>query len=331
MRKGKISILTCFLIAAMIVACIPSVGYAQGDTVFTLNKSSENALPDETIEVTVNGNDLKDLYAYEAWITFDSDVVEFVKADSKLEGFMVPPKIDNGKMTIAFTKIGKKSGEQGSTSLSTLVFKGKAQGNPKFKLIAVKTVDSNLAATVYIYGSAFEDLAGYDWAKKEIETLAASGVIKGTSATAFSPGANITRADFISLLVRALKLNAEIDSNFIDVAQSDYYYKEVAIAKKLGIAQGAGNNRFEPRTSISRQDMMVLAARAMKIAGNPLDESAADLSSFSDASEVAAYAVSPLSQLVKSGIIKGENGLIKPNGTANRAEAAVVIYRLMNK
>jgi hypothetical protein len=48
-------------------------------------------------------------------------------------------------------------------------------------------------------------------------------------------------------------------------------------------------------------------------------------------SEVAAYAVRPWAQLVKEEIIQGHNGMIKPNATAKRAEAVVIIYRLLNK
>lgn len=329
MRKGKLTFVL-YLIAVLIVACFPRTGYAEGDTVFTLSKSIESASPDQELEVTVNGNNLKDLYAYEVLITFDPDIVELVKGESKLEGFYIPPKVDNGQMTIAFTQVGKKAGVQGKLLLSTIIFKGKAQGNANIKLVSVKALDSSLAATVYSYGTAFVDLQGYEWAKTEIEALASSGIIKGTSATTFSPGDNITRADFICLLVRALHLNAEVDGNFNDVEQSDYYYKEVGVARKLGIAQGTSESLFDPRLSISRQDMMVVAARAMKIAGKILDESVSDLSSFSDSSEVAAYAAGPLAQLLKEGIIQGYNGMIKPNDTAIRAEAAVIIHRLLN-
>ncbi|NOU66982.1 hypothetical protein GC096_23315 [Paenibacillus sp. LMG 31461] len=331
MRKGKLTVVMCVL-AVMIVASIPRAGYAEGDTGFTLNKSAENALPDQALEVTVNGNNLKALYAYEALITFDPDIVELDTAKSKLEGFFIPPKVvDNRKMTVAFTMVGKKAGEQGSIALSTITFKGKAQGNANIKLISVKALDPSLTATIYSYGTTFDDLEGYEWANMEIEALASSGIIKGASATTFKPGDNITRADFICLLIRALNLNAEVDGNFNDVEDSDYYYKEVGIAKKLGIAQGTGDNQLEPRLSISRQDMMVVAARAMEIAGRMQHESVSDLSSFSDSSEVAAYAVSPLAQLVKKGIIQGYNGMIKPNDTAIRAEAAVIIHRLLNK
>ncbi|MNV38537.1 Endo-1,4-beta-xylanase A precursor [compost metagenome] len=330
MRKGKMTIAIC-LIALFLTAWMPGAGYAEEEAGFTLIEKKESASPTQSLEFTLNGSNVKDLYAYEALITFDPNFVELDKAESKLKGFFIPPKATEGKMTIAFTKIGSVKGETGNTALSTITFKVKSQGNANIKLVSVKAVDARLSATVYNYGTGFNDLAGYDWAKKEIEALASVGIIKGTSDTSFSPGANVSRADFVSLLVRALKLDGEADGNFNDVGPSDYFYKEVGIAKKLGIAQGTGDNRFDPKKSISRQDMMVVAARAMKIAGKMLDESDSDLSRFSDASEVAPYAVAPLAQLIKKEIILGDNGKVNPKDTAVRAQAAVIIYRILYK
>lgn len=329
MKKRKLAILVCF-IAVLTTAFMPVTGYTKAETGFSLTKSSDQALPDKTLTVTLNGDNLNGLYAYEASIKFDPKIVELDKAESKLEGYFITPKAEDGTMTIAFTKIGKKAGEQGNTALASIQFKGKTKGDAGIKLVSVKALDPALKETVYNNKTTFDDLAGYEWARMEIETLASSGIIKGTSPTTFSPGAKITRADFVSLLVRALQLDADIEGNFKDVKQTDYFYKEVGIAKKLGIALGTGDGKFQPKQSISRQDMMVTAERAMKIAGRMLDENDSDLSSFSDSGDVSAYAVNALAQLVKKGIIEGYNGMIKPKNTAIRAEAAVIIYRLLN-
>ena len=203
------------------------------------------------------------------------------------------------------------------------------------KIESTGALDSNLTATLQSSetssGKTFTDLAGYEWAKMQIESLAAQGIIAGTSATTFSPGNNITRADFICLLVRTLKLTAEVDSNFNDVVPSDYFYNEVGTAKKLGITLGTGDNRFKPRENISRQDMMVIVARAMKIAGMELDESASDISRFQDSGEVAPYALSAVAQLINEEIIVGSNGRIDPKGTVTRAQTAVIMYKLWNR
>ncbi len=319
----------------MAVTCISGTAWADTATSFTLTQNPERVSAGQTTEVIVNGNNLKDLYAYEVVLTFDPAIVEPGQAKSKLDGFFMPPKVENNRITIAFTKIGKKAGENSSIPLCTIAFKGKSEGNPAIKLTSVKAVDTKLAAVVYINGTnvikTFTDLAGYEWARMQIEALASTGVINGTSETTFSPGMNITRADFICMLVRALKLNETVDGNFSDVPSTAYYYQAVGIAKKLGIVMGKGDNLFLPKENISRQDMMVIISRAMKITGKPLDESASDLSGYNDSSRVASYAVNAAAQLIKAGIIMGSNGNINPEGTATRAETAVIMYRLLNQ
>jgi len=111
----------------------------------------------------------------------------------------------------------------------------------------------------YVHKS-FADLGSIEWARKAIEVLASKGIINGTGGNAYSPSLNVTRADYLLLLVRTLGLWAETEDNFDDVKPGTYYYEAVGIAKKLGITTGVGNNRFNPKENISRQDMMVLTA-----------------------------------------------------------------------
>jgi len=179
----------------------------------------------------------------------------------------------------------------------------------------------------------FEDIANYPWAKEAIETLATLGIIKGTSETTFEPGKNITRADFITLLVRTLKLTGEVVSNFDDVQQGLYYYEPIGIAKQLGIVQGVGDNKFNPTANITRQDLMVMVARALKLT-NKITTTGTfeDIQTFNDASQVASYAIEGVATLIKEGIVQGTtDNLINPHGNATRAETAVIVYRIYNK
>ena len=178
----------------------------------------------------------------------------------------------------------------------------------------------------------FTDMDRYSWAKDAVEALAAKGIISGTSATTFNPGKKITRADFIVMLVKALKLDAVFTDNFADVNSDKYYYEAVGIAKKLGITSGTGNNRFNPKDEISRQDMMVLVVNALKAAGIELDAgTAADMADFKDAKKVAGYAQDAVAALIKAGVIKGSNNAINPGSDLIRAEAAAVIYQIYLK
>lgn len=179
--------------------------------------------------------------------------------------------------------------------------------------------------------NSFEDLSGFDWAKEQVEVLVSKGIINGTSDTTFAPGKNITRADFLVLLVRALGLEADIASNFQDVSATDYYYEEVGIAKALGISNGDGDHQFNPKQNITRQDMMVLAARAMKAAGKELPNAAiSDLSRFEDRALLADYAAESVAALVKEGLVQGDGAKLGLQDHTTRAQIAVLVYRIYN-
>lgn len=178
----------------------------------------------------------------------------------------------------------------------------------------------------------FDDLRGYDWAKTEIEALATKGIINGTSTTTYSPGTNITRADFVTLLVRALGLKTDVTENFSDVNSSDYYYEALGIAKKLGIITGVGNNKYNPKAAIRRQDMMVITARALRTVNYGLTVSTVEeLSGYNDIAKISGYAGNDVATLIKSGIITGSGNNVNPLGNTTRAEVAVMLYRIITK
>ncbi|MBU7316212.1 S-layer homology domain-containing protein [Paenibacillus oleatilyticus] len=179
----------------------------------------------------------------------------------------------------------------------------------------------------------FRDVTeSYSWASEAIAVLASKGIIQGTSDTTFEPGQNITRADFITLLVRALGLKGDFDSNFSDVNPGDYYYQGIGIAKKLGITDGVGDNKFNPKEKISRQDLMVLTARALDVSKKlEIRGAAADLASYSDQAAVASYATNSVAAMVKAGIVEGNGSGLNPQGQATRAETAVILYRIFKK
>ncbi|MGF7033983.1 beta-glucosidase [Paenibacillus mucilaginosus] len=179
---------------------------------------------------------------------------------------------------------------------------------------------------------AFGDLTAHAWAREAVETMAAKGVIEGTAEGTFTPSAPVTRADFLLLLVKALDLSAGFTGNFDDVDPSAYYYQAVGIAKKLGITEGREGKRFDPASPVSRQEMMTLAERALKLAGRELpagDESV--LGGFADRADLSAYAAESAAALVKSGLITGDGSRLNPLGTATRAETAVLIHRLYQR
>ena len=179
---------------------------------------------------------------------------------------------------------------------------------------------------------AYADMAGYDWAEKEIETLAMKDVVNEI-AGGFAPGENITRADFAGFLIRTLGLTADATDTFDDIDPNHYYAKEIAMGRALGILTGVGNNLYNPNEAISRQDVMTICSRGLEIAKKlETTGSLVRLETFKDSELFADYAALHASKMVIEGIVKGNpDQTINPLGNTTRAEAAVMMYRIMYK
>lgn len=196
--------------------------------------------------------------------------------------------------------------------------------------VSFKTTHFSMYAIGYT-NKSFKDLESVAWAKNPIEVMASKGIISGVSDTEFRPSQAVTRADFLVLLVRTLELSGKAGDTFADVPSQAYYYEAVGIARALGIAEGSGDNLFKPLEPITREDMMVLTARALKASGQQVtggDTSV--LQPFSDVAKISAYASESVASLVKAGLIHGNGRQIEPKSTTTRAEAAVLMYNIYN-
>lgn len=194
------------------------------------------------------------------------------------------------------------------------------------KTVAKYELTTTLPDISGITAMRFRDMYRHNWAREAVETLTADGTIPAVNDNAFMPGKNITRGEFAMYLVNTLGLSAEDGENFKDVEPYAEYAEAVRIGKACGILNGVGNNSYRPEAEITRQDFMTIVARALKLAEK------ADLSQFSDAELIAEYAKDTVSAMVAAGYVKGNaDGTINPLGNTTRAEAATIMYRLLQK
>ncbi|WNS46542.1 bifunctional 2',3'-cyclic-nucleotide 2'-phosphodiesterase/3'-nucleotidase [Paenibacillus sp. MMS20-IR301] len=177
--------------------------------------------------------------------------------------------------------------------------------------------------------AVFKDLAKVAWAQEAINALAAKGIVKGIDGTNFAPVKSVTRAEFVTMLVRSLDLtNTAATTNFSDVKQGVWYTDTIAAAVNAGLVKGTGNGKFEPGREITREEMAIMIANALKDQLQTVDTSA--LNVFTDKAKIASYAQQPIAQLTKLGIVNGVDAQkFAPKGIANRAQAAVIIYRML--
>jgi hypothetical protein len=102
------------------------------------------------------------------------------------------------------------------------------------------------------------------------------------------------------MVYRAFDLNVSPSDNFTDVGYGSYYYNAIAAAKSLGIVKGIDGN-FYPDSAISRQDAIVIILRTLQICGEPPEAgSSGDLADYSDAEDIAGYALEAMEALGKS-------------------------------
>ncbi len=178
--------------------------------------------------------------------------------------------------------------------------------------------------------TAFVDLT---WMAADVTYLNARAVARGTDTTHFSPGKPVKRAEFITLLMRALNFNVSTGSTpqFADVDTKDYYAKSVLQARALGIVGGTGNNKFNPDSFISRQDMAKMLSGVMTKCDFPTlaitTRSAS--AAYADWAGVATYARSHVDLLYKTGVMRGNGGRFLPANNSTRGEAATVISRIL--
>lgn len=203
--------------------------------------------------------------------------------------------------------------------------------------ITYKVEDGNIVFTaphfsiysVMAYVPSFTDVRDH-WANKYIASLSAKDIVSGRDEETFDPQGVITRAEFTKILVNMLGLEKEVKTNFYDVEKDKWYYDAVGIAASYGLSAGSKAGNFYPEEAITREDMATMIARAYEIENGFKLEG--DVITFADNNDIADYAVEAVKSMKKAEIINGyEDNTFKPKATATRAEAATMIYKLLQK
>ncbi|CAH1207566.1 hypothetical protein PAECIP111892_02925 [Paenibacillus auburnensis] len=180
---------------------------------------------------------------------------------------------------------------------------------------------------------SFTDLGNVAWAASAIKELTAKGILQGVGGNSFAPLKEVTRAEFITMIVRAFNLPLEnASATFSDVATTDWAYSYVAAGVQNGLVGGVGVGKFEPSRSITREEMAIIAANALtKFKGKSVTDTDAILANFKDKSSIASYSKNAVALLTQEGIVKGmTDSTFVPKGIANRAQAAVIISNIIS-
>lgn len=169
------------------------------------------------------------------------------------------------------------------------------------------------------------------WANASVKALASKEIIHGYSDGQFKPSKDITRAEFVKMLL--LTLNIPISANrkspFTDI-EGHWSQEYIDTAYALGIAYGNGK-MFLPNTPMTREEMVTLTMRAVDLQGNDLivSNNTLKLNDFEDYGKVSLWAYDFMESAVEQGIIRGANDTLLPQDTTTRAEAATMLFRIL--
>lgn len=181
-----------------------------------------------------------------------------------------------------------------------------------------------------ITADEFSDLASVEWAQEAILNMIENKIMKTDSENVFGAERNITRGEFVSVLIKTLKLenkSGEAEGRtFEDVTEEHEFCPYILKAAELEIIKGTSDTEFSPDEEISRQDMAVVVYNSMKTAGVDMKLAAPD---FVDSSLIAAYAKKSIGSLTGMGIITGKPNGFDPLANMTRAEAAVLADRII--
>ena len=176
----------------------------------------------------------------------------------------------------------------------------------------------------------FTDVPESRWSYPYIQQLYDAGVVSGTSATTFEPTANVTRAQFVTMLagLQGADVSAYTSGKFADVPADAWYAPYVNWAAENGVVYGVSDTAFAPDTEISRQDTAAMLYRYAGQFGIQLGTGNPAIT-FTDEADIADYALPAVEALQRAGVISGmPDGSFRPRDTATREQACVMLCLL---
>jgi len=169
------------------------------------------------------------------------------------------------------------------------------------------------------------DIAGH-WAEHAVNRAISEGIVSGYPDGTFKPNADVTRAEFSVMLINALR--EETTGSALSFADSseigDWARSAVSKAVQAGILKGYADGSFRPNAYITRAEMAVMTARALKLQGG---DPAGTV--FADETSIPVWAKDSTAALKNAGVIRGTGAnVFKPDARTTRAEAAVVLLNM---
>lgn len=165
------------------------------------------------------------------------------------------------------------------------------------------------------------------WAFTEISEWMENGLLQGFEDGSFKPDKPMTRAEFITLLNRALGLTVRKAATFTDVSADAWYSEEVEKALAAAYLSGYEDHTFRPDNLITRLEVAEILSSILKLENH---EDKSKLNGYLDAASIPQWGIESLNSAVVEKHLQGyPDNTIRPLHPVSRAEAVKVLHQAL--
>lgn len=362
MRKALSSILVLILLLGMVIPA------SAADPVQIKVSYPTGTASGGTFTVTVSCTSNTKLNGAQMTLKYNSDVLDCTSCalGSVLDGMISATNSDNdAAATVAAVST---TSANGNGTLCTFDFKVLKSGSYNFVLDELlvlgsdgNSVSVNVSGMDYVEiedgtvsderpsdkkeenksdvtDTSFTDTVNH-WAAAEIEKAVETGLVEGYGDGIYGPNDQMTRGQFVTILWRyAGSPEPKGKASFTDLEpQHTYYHKAVAWAEENGVVNGMGGGKFEPRGSVTREQIATTLFRMQGgQSGGELmftgiyDDAFTDSANVSDWAKAAVYWA--IYQEIWCAADSTEVGtVLNSRSPSNRAQIAVMMTRYQEK
>ena len=188
---------------------------------------------------------------------------------------------------------------------------------------------------------AFPDVDSTHWASKQIDELSEQGVIVGYPDGTFKPDENVTRAEFATMAIKALKqehANVAQPINFQDITPEYSAYDSIQKAVYFDLISNSDKaETFRPEDSVSRAESITVAVNALTTEQISQYKAKEVLNKkYSDAESVPEYFLIPAGKAEILNMLvtiptTDDKAKIEATRPATRAEVAAILYEMVEQ
>ena len=177
----------------------------------------------------------------------------------------------------------------------------------------------------------FTDVTNH-WAYSAIKRVYTRGWMVGMDEKTFAPDQQLSRA-MLAVILYAMAGEPAVtgESPFTDVPAGCWYTDAIVWAAQNGIVCGFGDGTFRPNEAVTRAQAAVMLYGYAAFTGADVT-ARADLSAYSDAGQIPAWAMDAMQWANARRLIVGrDSSHLAPNGGATRAEMAAILSAYIGK